>query len=58
MTKQDVIELPDQMEPGIDYSGLSGESLIAAKQRLGVGVLVFLRPLSRAGIAFKRRRMR
>jgi len=39
MTKQDVIDLLDQMEPGIDHSGLSGDSLIAAKQKLGVGVL-------------------
>ena len=39
MTKQDVIELLDQMEPGVDHSGLSGESLIAAKQKLGIGVL-------------------
>jgi len=39
MTKQDVIELLDQIEPGVDHGGLSGDSLIAAKQKLGVGVL-------------------
>ncbi len=39
MTKQDVIDLLDQLESGVDHSGLSGQSLIAAKQKLGVGVL-------------------
>jgi len=39
MTKQDVIELLDQIEPGVDHGGLSGNSLIAAKQKLGVDVL-------------------
>lgn len=39
MTKQDVIDLLDQIEPGTDHSGLSGQALIAAKQKHGVGVL-------------------
>jgi len=39
MTKQDVIDLLDQVEPGIDHSGLSGQALIAAKQKHGIGVL-------------------
>jgi hypothetical protein len=27
MTKQDVIDLLDELEPGVDYSGLKGKSL-------------------------------
>jgi len=39
MTKQDTIELLDTIAPGIDHSGLSGQDLIAAKQKHGIGVL-------------------
>jgi hypothetical protein len=39
MTKQDVVDLLDQIEPGVDHSGLSGQGLIAAKQKHGIGVL-------------------
>jgi len=39
MTKQDVIDVLDQIEPGVDHSGLSGQALIAAKQKHGIGVL-------------------
>jgi uncharacterized protein YunC (DUF1805 family) len=31
MTKQDVIDLLDELEPGVDHSGLKGKALIAAK---------------------------
>jgi len=33
MTKQDVIDLLDELEPGVDHSGLKGKALIAAKKR-------------------------
>jgi len=33
MTRQDVIDLLDRLEPGVDHSGLSGKSLIEAKNR-------------------------
>ena len=39
MTKQDVIELLDELEPGVDHSGLQGESLIAAKKKHHIGPL-------------------
>jgi SPP1 gp7 family putative phage head morphogenesis protein len=39
MTKQDVIDELDAIEPGVDHSGLSGPSLAAAKQKAGIGVL-------------------
>jgi len=39
MTKQDVIDLLDKIEPGVDHSALSGPSLAAAKEKHGIGVL-------------------
>ena len=39
MTKQDVIELLDELEPGIDHSGLQGQALIAAKKKHHIGPL-------------------
>ena len=39
MTKQDVIDLLDKVEPGVDHSTLSGPSLAAAKDKHGIGVL-------------------
>ncbi|MFP4381313.1 MAG: phage head morphogenesis protein, partial [Candidatus Sumerlaeia bacterium] len=39
MTKQDTIELLDKIEPGVDHTGLSGQNLIAAKKKYGIGVL-------------------
>jgi hypothetical protein len=39
MTKQDVIDLLDKVEPGVDHSTLSGPSLAAAKEKHGIGVL-------------------
>ena len=39
MTKQDVVDELDALEPGVDHSGLSGPSLAAAKQKAGIGVL-------------------
>ncbi|HUT54386.1 MAG TPA: minor capsid protein [bacterium] len=39
MTKQDVIELLDEIEPGVDHSGLQGQDLIAAKEKHSIGPL-------------------
>lgn len=39
MTKADVIALLDQLEPGIDHNGLSGQALIAAKKQFHIGPL-------------------
>jgi SPP1 gp7 family putative phage head morphogenesis protein len=39
MTKQDVIDLLDDLEPGIDHSGLKGQTLIAAKKKHHIGPL-------------------
>jgi SPP1 gp7 family putative phage head morphogenesis protein len=39
MTKADVITLLDQLEPGVDHSGLAGQALIAAKQQFHIGPL-------------------
>ena len=39
MTKQDTIELLDEIEPGVDHSGLKGQQLIVAKKTHGIGVL-------------------
>jgi len=39
MTKTDVIALLDQLEPGVDHSGLSGQTLIAAKKQFHIGPL-------------------
>ena len=39
MTKQDVIELLDELEPGVDHSGLKGKALIAAKKKHHIGPL-------------------
>jgi hypothetical protein len=39
MTKQDVIDLLDELEPGVDHSGLKGKALIAAKKKHHIGPL-------------------
>jgi len=39
MTKADVIALLDQLEPGVDHSGLSGQALITAKKQFHIGPL-------------------
>jgi hypothetical protein len=39
MTKQDVIELLDELEPGVDHTGLSGASLAEAKKQHKIGPL-------------------
>jgi SPP1 gp7 family putative phage head morphogenesis protein len=39
MTKADVIALLDQLEPGVDHSGLAGQALIAAKKQFHIGPL-------------------
>jgi len=39
MTKQDVIDLLDRLEPEVDHSELSGRSLIQAKKRYQIGAL-------------------
>ncbi len=39
MTKQDVIALLDELESGIDHSGLKGKLLIAAKKKHHIGPL-------------------
>jgi SPP1 gp7 family putative phage head morphogenesis protein len=39
MTKQDVIDLLDELEPGVDHSNLSGKALIAAKKKHHIGPL-------------------
>ncbi|RLD40659.1 MAG: phage head morphogenesis protein, partial [Bacteroidetes bacterium] len=39
MTKQDVIDLLDELEPGVDHSGLKGKSLLAAKKKHHIGPL-------------------
>ncbi|MHB9129973.1 MAG: phage head morphogenesis protein [Armatimonadota bacterium] len=39
MTKADVIALLDQLEPGVDHSGLAGQALIAAKKSYHIGPL-------------------
>jgi SPP1 gp7 family putative phage head morphogenesis protein len=39
MTKQDVINALDELEPGVDHGGLSGQSLAEAKQKAGIGAL-------------------
>lgn len=39
MTKQDVIDALDEIEPGVDHTALSGQSLADAKQKAGIGAL-------------------
>ena len=39
MNKQDVIDLLDQLEPGVDHSGLSGSALSDAKKKYHIGPL-------------------
>lgn len=39
LTKQDVIELLDGLEPGVDHSGLKGKLLIEAKKKHHIGPL-------------------
>ena len=39
MTKQDVIDLLDELEPGVDHAGLKGASLIDAKKKHHIGPL-------------------
>ncbi len=39
LTKQDVIALLDELEPGIDHSGLKGKFLIEAKKKHHIGPL-------------------
>ncbi|HPS02710.1 MAG TPA: minor capsid protein, partial [Candidatus Sumerlaeota bacterium] len=39
MTKQDTVDLLDQIEPGVDHSGLSGKDLVLAKMKHGIGIL-------------------
>jgi len=39
MTKHDVVGLLDEIEPGVDHSGLKGKQLAAAKKKHGIGVL-------------------
>ncbi len=36
LTKSEVIDMLDALEPGVDHSGLSGQTLIAAKQKYGI----------------------
>ncbi len=36
LTKSEVIDMLDGLEPGVDHSGLAGKSLIAAKQKHGI----------------------
>lgn len=36
LTKSEVIEMLDGLEPGVDHSGLAGKSLIAAKAKHGI----------------------
>lgn len=36
LTKSEVIEMLDALEPGVDHSGLAGKALIAAKQKHGI----------------------
>lgn len=36
LTKSEVIEMLDGLEPGVDHSGLAGKALIAAKQKHGI----------------------
>jgi len=36
LTKSEVIEMLDTLEPGVDHSGLTGKTLIAAKQKHGI----------------------
>ncbi len=39
ITKQGVIDLPDELEPGLDHSALKGKALIAAKKKHHIGPL-------------------
>jgi SPP1 gp7 family putative phage head morphogenesis protein len=36
LTKQDVVEMLDELEPGVDHSGLTGTALAEAKAKLGL----------------------
>lgn len=36
LTKSEVIDMLDGLEPGVDHSGLAGKALIAAKQKHGI----------------------
>jgi SPP1 gp7 family putative phage head morphogenesis protein len=36
LTKQDVVEMLDELEPGVDHSGLTGAALAEAKAKLGL----------------------
>ena len=39
MIKQDVIDLLDELEPGVDHSVLKGKTLIKAKKKHHIGPL-------------------
>ena len=48
MNKQDVIDLLNQLEPGIDHSGLSGAALSDAKKKFHIGPLKNKQQLAKA----------
>lgn len=39
ITKDEAIDMLDQLEPGVNHSGLQGKDLVAAKQKHGIGIL-------------------
>lgn len=48
LTKSEVIEMLDSLEPGVDHSGLAGKALIAAKQKYGIPPLKNKEQLAKA----------
>ena len=48
MNKQDVTDLLDQLEPGVDHSGLSGAALAEAKKKNHIGPLKNKQQLAKA----------
>ena len=48
LTKSEVIDMLDGLEPGVDHSGLAGKSLIAAKQKHGIPPLKNKEQLAKA----------
>ncbi|MCL5105431.1 MAG: minor capsid protein, partial [Armatimonadetes bacterium] len=48
LTKSEVIDMLDTLEPGVDHSGLAGKALIAAKQEHGIPPLKNKEQLAKA----------
>lgn len=48
ITRQDVIDLSNKLEPEVDHSGLKGKSLLAAQKRYHISMIKYKRQLIKA----------